>query len=104
MDRQTNDRQIDRQTDRQTDGRAIAYSEREREFAFAMCKFIVLSLELFILLAVAVVANVNIIWPTWFMIPALTLATLYPVFKHGFIEVLRTNYARDVIYSTSTRA
>ena len=25
----------DRQTDRQTDGRAIAYSEREREFMFA---------------------------------------------------------------------
>jgi len=30
--RQTTD---DRQTDRQTDGRAIAYSEREREFTFA---------------------------------------------------------------------
>jgi len=31
------DRQTDRQTtdDRQTDGRAIAYSEREREFTFA---------------------------------------------------------------------
>ena len=36
-DRQTDDRQTDdRQTDdRQTDGRAIAYSEREREFTFA---------------------------------------------------------------------
>ena len=30
--RQTDDRQTD---DRQTDGRAIAYSEREREFTFA---------------------------------------------------------------------
>jgi len=30
--RQTTD---DRQTDRQTEGRAIAYSEREREFTFA---------------------------------------------------------------------
>jgi len=30
--RQTDDRQTDRQT---TDGRAIAYSEREREFTFA---------------------------------------------------------------------
>jgi len=34
--RQTDRRQTtDRQTDRQTDGRAIAYSEREREFTFA---------------------------------------------------------------------
>jgi len=32
----TDDRQTDRQTDRETtDGRAIAYSEREREFTFA---------------------------------------------------------------------
>ena len=35
--RQTTDRQTDKQTDRRqtTDGRAIAYSEREREFTFA---------------------------------------------------------------------
>jgi len=36
--RQTTDRQTDRQTDdrrQTTDGRAIAYSEREREFTFA---------------------------------------------------------------------
>jgi len=32
-------RQTDTQTDRQTDGRATAYSEREREFTFAMFYF-----------------------------------------------------------------
>jgi len=39
--RQTDDR---RQTDRQTtDGRAIAYSEREREFTFAKASFTIMN-------------------------------------------------------------
>ena len=58
--RQT-DRQTDRRqtTDRQTDGRAIAYSEREREFTFAKNDVLSIADRVLVLFAVPLGSSIS---------------------------------------------